>query len=187
MTHDYATYGWITGQGYLEAADLAPYATTTWVDSQMSALGGWILDQGYVEPSDLAGYATQAWIDGQGYVTPSWRVEVGYVTVADLPPYEAFTCVDDDGDGATDCQDGDCISDPACASAEACTDGADNDDDGLTDCADPACGGAVAIPGACTNAADEAALPGIGDALTTCQPACIGRPASAPRALRSRA
>jgi hypothetical protein len=41
---------------------------------------------------------------------------------------------DDDGDGAIDCEDGDC---PPCPpDKEKCADGIDNDGDGLVDCAD---------------------------------------------------
>ena len=60
--------------------------------------------------------------------------------------------IDNDGDGATDCADPDCVDDPACVvTVEDCFDGADNDDDGRTDCADSDCSAAVTTPGACTN------------------------------------
>ena len=45
--------------------------------------------------------------------------------------------IDDDGDGATDCQDPDCSSSPACmALSEICNNGADDDGDGMVDCND---------------------------------------------------
>ena len=49
--------------------------------------------------------------------------------------------IDNDGDGATDCADSDCSSDPACTTPdpEVCDDGTDNDGDGDTDCADSDC------------------------------------------------
>ena len=50
--------------------------------------------------------------------------------------------VDDDGDGAVDCDDVDCINDPNCIAPPVelqCNDGIDNDGDGLTDCADADC------------------------------------------------
>jgi hypothetical protein len=52
--------------------------------------------------------------------------------------------VDDDGDGAVDCDDSDCAADPACESQcddteTSCTDGIDNDCDNATDCADSDC------------------------------------------------
>ena len=47
--------------------------------------------------------------------------------------------VDDDGDGAIDCNDVDCSSDPSCGgSPENCTNGIDDDQDGYTDCDDQA-------------------------------------------------
>lgn len=72
--------------------------------------------------------------------------------------------VDQDGDGATDCADGDCANAPCgggrfcvdgtcggCMTGVAieteCGDGADEDCDGLTDCADTDCEGAVCGPG----------------------------------------
>ena len=45
---------------------------------------------------------------------------------------------DDDGDGATDCDDTQCAGDPACDEV-VCDDGIDDDDDGDIDCADAAC------------------------------------------------
>ena len=47
--------------------------------------------------------------------------------------------LDDDGDGAQDCDDSDCATDPACAFFEACGDNLDNDGDGAIDCGDPDC------------------------------------------------
>lgn len=70
--------------------------------------------------------------------------------------------IDDDCDGATDCDDSDCTDDPACACVpepEVCDDGVDNDCDGAADCADtdctddPACAcGTTGTP--CTSNAD---------------------------------
>ena len=47
----------VSGQ-YLTQADLAGYATQTWVGQQ-----------GFLESSDLAGYATQEWVGQQGFLT----------------------------------------------------------------------------------------------------------------------
>lgn len=50
--------------------------------------------------------------------------------------------LDDDFDGAADCADVDCASDPGCGTPQpetACNDGADNDGDGAVDCADTDC------------------------------------------------
>jgi len=57
------------------------------------------------------------------------------------PDTESGLCddgADNDVDGAVDCADGDCASDPACAS-EICDNGLDEDGDGKTDCADDDC------------------------------------------------
>ena len=49
--------------------------------------------------------------------------------------------VDDDGDGAIDCNDTDCAADPACSGTptEDCSNGVDDDGDGQIDCADADC------------------------------------------------
>jgi hypothetical protein len=49
--------------------------------------------------------------------------------------------VDDDGDGATDCEDADCHGHAYCLAYHeyTCANGADDDGDGLIDCADPDC------------------------------------------------
>ena len=48
--------------------------------------------------------------------------------------------IDNDDDGFIDCDDFDCLGDPACA-VEICDDGIDNDDDGFIDCDDLDCTG----------------------------------------------
>lgn len=47
--------------------------------------------------------------------------------------------LDNDADGSTDCADEDCVTQPICSVEADCTDGLDDDGDGFTDCADPAC------------------------------------------------
>ena len=59
--------------------------------------------------------------------------------------------VDDDSDGATDCDDADCTADPACAPEAVCDDGADDDDDGLTDCDDADCAADFVCGSTCTD------------------------------------
>ncbi len=54
---------------------------------------------------------------------------------------------DDDLDGATDCEDEDCTLDPACLPPEDCTNGVDDDLDGATDCGDLDCVGTQACQG----------------------------------------
>ena len=59
--------------------------------------------------------------------------------------------VDNDEDGAIDCADEDCVEDEACL--ENCTDGVDNDLDGAVDCADEDCDGEC--PEECTDGRDN--------------------------------
>jgi len=64
-------------------------------------------------------------------------------------PGDAEVCdngSDDDGDGATDCDDNECATDAACGSdtqpdVEDCNNGADDDGDGAEDCDDSDCAG----------------------------------------------
>lgn len=54
------------------------------------------------------------------------------------PTEDCSNGVDDDGDNLIDCQDSDCIGDPACVETD-CENGADDDNDGQTDCLDTDC------------------------------------------------
>jgi hypothetical protein len=88
--------------------------------------------------------------------------------------------IDDDGDGATDCDDPDCTANPSCApAAENCTNGVDDDGDGATDCddsdcaAEPAC---VPTDEDCANGVDDD-----GDGATDCDDSdCTADPACVP-------
>lgn len=61
-----------------------------------------------------------------------------HVQVGDrFPPEICNNGVDDNADGAIDCGDSECATDPTCP--EICTDGVDNNGDGLVDCDDPDC------------------------------------------------
>ncbi len=78
---------------------------------------------------------------------------------------------DEDGDGATDCADPDCSSDPACSSPSRetnCADNIDNDGDGATDCADTDCSSdaACSSPPRETNCSDG--IDNDGDRLVDC-------------------
>ncbi len=86
---------------------------------------------------------------------------------------------DEDGDGAIDCADPDCLGDPACGPVpEVCDNGADDDGDGFVDCLDSDCAAAPncqPVPEVCDNGADDD-----GDGLADCDdvdcaafPACI--------------
>ena len=74
----------------------------------------------------------------------------GHVCDGGVCVFTAYECpeaicdddVDDDFDGATDCDDGDCDGDPACTEID-CSDGLDSDRDGATDCDDDDCAGAI--------------------------------------------
>ena len=72
----------------------------------------------------------------------SYRGGRAYEIVIDL--LEAENCgdgVDNDRDGAVDCDDVECFGTPGCRTELNCGDSADNDADGLFDCADPDCVG----------------------------------------------
>jgi len=74
-------------------------------------------------------------------------VTVGDVVVPD-PEIICDDGVDNDGDGAVDCDDSDCVGTAACpvGTPEVCDDGADNDNDGAVDCDDSDCEGDAACP-----------------------------------------
>jgi subtilisin-like proprotein convertase family protein len=63
--------------------------------------------------------------------------------------------VDNDGDGQTDCADGDCAAALQCATETACADGLDNNADGLVDCADPDCAVACTTESDCGDGMDN--------------------------------
>ncbi len=87
--------------------------------------------------------------------------------------------IDNDNDGATDCDDSDCASDPACSTPdpEICDDGVDNDGDGATDCDDSDC----ADDPACSTPDPEICDDGVdndGDGATDCDDSdCADDPA----------
>ncbi|TNF31397.1 MAG: hypothetical protein EP329_12435 [Deltaproteobacteria bacterium] len=79
--------------------------------------------------------------------------------------------LDDDGDGLTDCADGNCTADPACVVTPtteiSCVNSVDDDKDGKTDCDDADCAGypacIVVTPENCTDGVDND-----GDLLADC-------------------
>jgi len=97
------------------------------------------------------------------------------------PPEECSNGSDDDEDGAIDCADSDCTTDPSCTGGvEDCSNSIDDDGDSYVDCADsscvadPACAGMVETD--CANGIDDD-----GDGDTDCadsscltDPACAG-------------
>jgi hypothetical protein len=76
--------------------------------------------------------------------------------------------VDDDGDLVADCEDFDCASDPACT--EACGNGIDDDGDAAIDCADFDCARDAACFEDCGNGIDDDL-----DGATDCEDAFCGR------------
>ena len=54
--------------------------------------------------------------------------------------------VDNDDDGAIDCDDSDCAPLELCLATDACDDGVDNDSDTFIDCDDPDCAGVGVCP-----------------------------------------
>ena len=83
-----------------------------------------------------------------------------------------FNGTDDDGDGAVDCADSDCATDPACLS-EDCNNNIDDDGDGYVDCDDTECWGELACDlEDCSNNVDDN-----GDGYVDCDDLdCIGEP-----------
>lgn len=69
--------------------------------------------------------------------------------------------IDNDGDGRVDCDDSDCDGDASCV--EICNDGIDNDGDGLVDCEDGDCAGSGYCVEICTDGIDND-----GDGLIDC-------------------
>ncbi|MGQ0792462.1 MAG: choice-of-anchor Q domain-containing protein [Deltaproteobacteria bacterium] len=98
-------------------------------------------------------------------------------------PTEAGFCADgedNDSDGTTDCNDSQCIGDPACVEAGGveCSDGIDNDNDGNTDCLDsdcfnaPDCQEGIAFAGTCADGVNNNPLQNL---VTDCgDPQCAG-------------
>lgn len=79
--------------------------------------------------------------------------------------------IDNDSDGATDCDDSDCATDSACTTPTvtetSCTDEIDNDGDGATDCGDSDC----TADSACITTTESSCTDGIdndGDVLSDC-------------------
>jgi hypothetical protein len=128
----------------------------------------------------VAGQVTNVVIDMYGV---SGSIEVSF----NFPDNE-LECddgIDNDGDGATDCDDADCSGFPGCGGgvpSEICDDGIDNDGDGATDCDDDdclvfhGCGGGVPFETSCNDAVDND-----GDGLVDCQdPDCVDSPECIP-------
>jgi hypothetical protein len=104
------------------------------------------------DTGEATGYDYTATAAGTVYVVvETWdaipRILEYEVRLDIVEPEACGNGVDDDADGAADCDDLDCFGEPGCDAAELnCADGGDNDGDGAVDCADadcaptPACG-----------------------------------------------
>jgi len=93
---------------------------------------------------DGDGWALESADTIEGCVAPSgYTADVGDCDDIDpdRSPAETEVCtdgIDNDCDGLSDCEDGDCATQNGCYEAD-CTDGDDGDDDGLVDCLDDDC------------------------------------------------
>ncbi len=98
-------------------------------------------------------------IDGYSRSSGNYVLNIGRIVTNERGQCGDF--VDNDADGASDCNDADCVNDPACvqmcepeeSGLSACTDGRDNDCDNLPDCADPDCN--ALFGGECCNGVDD--------------------------------
>jgi len=158
----------------------ALYLATDCEDIDHSCLGArssadWIvvrLDGGDVVYAFVDSISDGFFLSNQG----SYTLEV---TVADPAELETACTdgLDSDGDGDTDCDDFDCVTEPACD--EICDNGADDDGDGRADCDDYYC----LHQAACNEGVDDGASCGNGadddhDGLSDCyDPNCAGTPA----------
>ena len=105
------------------------------------------------------------------FMGQTFSPSLGSIEVNIVPPAQPEDCtngVDDDGDGAVDCDDDDCAEFPACQ-PEVCDNGVDDNGDGMVDCDDAMCAEArVCQPEDCTNGVDDN-----DDGLTDCEdPVC---------------
>jgi hypothetical protein len=100
--------------------------------------------------------------------------------VCQLPEMSCDDGFDNDGDGASDCDDTDCMSVPGCEQpgVEICDDEFDNDGDTLADCQDPECLGLEGAAGEICQQPEMSCDDGLdndGDALVDCRdPECAG-------------
>jgi len=107
----------------------------------------------------------------------STYVDPAYISIRCISLSIEANCndlVDNDGDGAVDCDDADCTGDAACqpASVENCSDLVDNDGDGAVDCDDADCTGDPACPSASFSIPAENCSDGIdndGDGKIDCK------------------
>jgi hypothetical protein len=116
-------------------------------------------DQYYCSPSGVALCYCDLDEDGYFSTSPTY-CQPGCQTVLgndcndsrdDINPGQSEICddlIDNDCDGANNCSDADCSSNPACLSSEICNNGIDDDGNGFIDCQDFSCAGQVNDSGA---------------------------------------
>jgi hypothetical protein len=122
-------------------------------------------------------------IDGFGAAGGSYRLNITSGACAGTTAETNCTDrIDNDRDGAADCADSDCATNPACARVETnCTDGLDNDRDGAADCGDRDCAANPACLRVETNCADgldndRDGAADCGDRDCAADPACLVSP-----------
>jgi hypothetical protein len=96
----YAQKTWVSEQGYLTDAALAPYARTTYVDAGDQVDRSWVSQQGYLTDAALEPYALRSYCDAGDQADRVWMAEQGYLTDDVLEAYALTTYVDagDQGD-----------------------------------------------------------------------------------------
>ena len=83
----YATMLWVEAQDYASKLwvmenipSLTGYATTSYVDSQVSGVKDWVGSQSYLTSTSLSNYITESTIENLGFATESWVQSQGYLT-----------------------------------------------------------------------------------------------------------
>ncbi len=131
-------------------------SVTAWSDACADELGcaaGTDAAAPWIELDARAGQAFVLEVDAGTSATVTLAIVSASATEADCTDG-----VDEDLDGATDCDDSQCATAPSCLAPETCADGRDDDLDGRIDCLDPDCAQDAACPGtetACADGADD--------------------------------
>ncbi len=111
------------------------------------------------------------------YVMPRSAADIEFAANdSDCPEVGPEICddgIDNNGSGFIDCDDFECIGDPACPpkvenTNALCSDGIDNDGDGLVDCQDPSCYGHPDVT-VCTETICDDNIDNDGDGYTDCE------------------
>jgi hypothetical protein len=154
----------ITLYGLTEDLDIQALSSDNGCDQNDCVANGWNPPP---QPEQMDWFA----FAGEPYfiLIDGWQgAESNFTMAVTCTPVNEQDCgdgVDDDGDGDTDCEDTDCLANPACPELD-CENGVDDDADGQTDCNDPDCFGIpTCIPE--TNCVDG--IDNDGDTVTDCE------------------